>query len=414
MSTPIERVKAAIKDLQNGNMIILSDNPDREDEGDLIAPAETITNEQMNFMIRQGTGIVCLAMTPERLQQLNLPLMLPADQNTSCRGTPFTISIDAKEDITTGVSAADRTKTIHLAVAEETTPDDLVKPGHIFPLQAQQHGVLARQGHTEGSIDLVKLAGFKPAAVLCEIMNQDGTMARGTQLKNFAQIHQLSVLSIDDIIAYRLQHEDIVEMDAKATLPIQTYGDFTVTAVREKISGVEHLILSKENKHTKQPPLIRIHSSCITGDLFGSKRCDCHDQFHYALQRINEEGGMIIYLQQEGRGIGLYNKIKAYALQETGFDTVEANEQLGLPADQRCYHVAANILHRKGLRHIRLLTNNPAKINELQRYGITSIERVELPTFDNEHNYKYLKTKSTKLNHLINLDQIINFKRASS
>lgn len=414
MSNAIERVKNAIQALKNLEMIILTDNPDRENEGDLIAIAETMTTEQMNFMIRQGTGIVCLAMTSDKLTELELPLMVPADENTSFRGTPFTLSIDAKKGITTGVSAADRTKTIHDAVSEHTKPSDLVKPGHIFPLQANDHGVLARQGHTEGSVDLAKLAGFKPAAVLCEIMNPDGSMARGLQLTAFAMQHQMVMLSIEDIMTYRLQNEELIEAEATATLPLENYGQFQVTAIKENLTGQEHLVLTKKSDQSNKPPLVRIHSSCTTGDIFGSQRCDCHYQFHYALQEISKEGGMLIYLQQEGRGIGLYNKIKAYALQEQGFDTVEANEQLGLPADQRHYHIAASVLRMNNMNHIRLLTNNPIKVSELELFGIEKVERIPMPTFNNEHNFRYLKTKADKLNHFIELDQIIDLKQVST
>jgi 3,4-dihydroxy 2-butanone 4-phosphate synthase/GTP cyclohydrolase II len=413
MPTAIERVNTAIQDLKNGKMVILTDHPDRENEGDLIIPAEIVTPEQINFMIRHCSGIVCLPMTSAQVKKLQLPFMVPPNHNTSCYGTPFTISIDAKHGVSTGVSAADRTKTIHVAVDETTKPDDLVRPGHIFPLQARDGGVLERHGHTEGSTDLVKLAGFKPAAVLCEIMNPDGTMARGLQLNTFAKTHQLSMLSIDDIITYRLLHEDMIEDTATATVPLEKYGTFKMTVVREKISSTEHVILINDTKQSLEPMLVRVHSACTTGDLFASNRCDCHKQFHYALQRISEEGGMLIYLNQEGRGIGLFNKIKAYALQEQGFDTVEANEQLGLPVDSRKYYVAANILRNEHINHVRLLTNNPDKINDLKKYGIPHVDRILMPSFHNEHNHHYLTTKMTKLNHAINFDYIPELQRIS-
>jgi 3,4-dihydroxy 2-butanone 4-phosphate synthase/GTP cyclohydrolase II len=396
------RVKQAILDFQQGKMVILVDHPDRENEGDLILPAECITAEKMNFMIRQGTGIVCLSLTKEKILALDLPMMLPPLQNTSYRETPFTVSIDAKDGITTGVSAMDRTKTILTAIADDVMPDDLARPGHIFPLQAKSGGVLERQGHTEGALDLARLAGFKPAAVLCEIMNPDGTMAHGQSLHDFAKQHNLTIISIDDLITYRLQNENFIEEEAEALLPLEHYGNFKIKVIKDNLSKKEHIILIKE-KQDKQSTLVRIHSSCATGDLFSSLRCDCHHALHYALKKISEEGGLFIYLNQEGRGIGLLNKIKAYALQEKGLDTVEANVQLGLPIDSREYDIAANILRNLKIDHIRLMTNNPHKINQLEKLGIKNIIKESMPHFINEHNYNYLKTKKEKLNHDINL-----------
>jgi len=413
MLTVIERVNAAIRALQAGKMIILTDHHDRENEGDLIVPAETVTKEQMNFMIRHGSGIICLPMSAERLQQLNLPLMVPPQYNTSSYSTPFTLSIDAKDHITTGVSAADRVMTAHLAINEHTQPDDLVRPGHLFPLQAKAGGVLERPGHTEGSIDLMKLAGFKPGAVIVEVMTPNGDMAKGETLLQFAREHQLEILSIEDLITYRLLHENLIEEEAKATFPLENYGTFTITVFKEKITGIEHLMLFNPNKKNSDPLLVRVHSSCTTGDIFASNRCDCHKQFHYSLQRISEEGGMLIYLNQEGRGVGLFNKIKAYALQEQGLDTVEANIHLGLPIDSRRYYIAANVLRNHQIKHIRLLTNNPEKINDLKKYGILYVDRMLMPSFHNEHNRHYLTTKKEKLNHAINFDNISEFIRIS-
>lgn len=414
MLTSIERVEIAITELKKGKMIILTDHPERENEGDLIVPAETISSEQMNFLIRNGTGIVCLSLTAEKLKKLELPLMVPAHENTSPRGTPFTLSIDAKIGITTGVSSFDRTQTVRVAVDDETTPQDLVRPGHIFPLLAKEGGVLERQGHTEGAVDMMKIAGFKPAAVLCEIMNPNGTMARGPQLEEFAQKHQLFTLSIDDITNYRLRYENLIESEATARLPQEKSDTFKITIIKEKFSGQEHLVISNPNKKSDRPTLVRVHSSCTTGDLFSSRQCDCNRQFHYALQRITEEGGMMIYLNQEGRGIGLFNKIKAYALQqEQGFDTVEANQQLGLPIDSRKYYIAANILRNRNIDHIRLLTNNAAKIADLKKYGISQVDRVLMPSFHNEHNHHYLKTKMMKLNHAINFDFVTELEKVS-
>jgi 3,4-dihydroxy 2-butanone 4-phosphate synthase/GTP cyclohydrolase II len=403
MTSYIERVETAIKDLQQGRLIILTDDPERENEGDLIFPAETITPAIMNFIIRNSSGIVCLSLLESQLQQLGLPLMVPANENTSQRGTPFTLSIDAKDNITTGVSAADRVYTTQIAIHSNAKPDDLVKPGHMFPLQAKQHGVLERAGHTEGSIDIVSLAGFKPAAILCEIMNEDGTMAHGKQLETFAKTHQLNMVSIEDIISYRLSTENLIEEEISATLPIESLGLFKITVIKEKISGDEHIILEKESI-AKEPLLVRIHSACITGDIFGSLRCDCNKQLHHSLELISKEGGMLIYLSQEGRGVGLFNKIKAYALQETGLDTIEANQQLGLPIDSRKYYIAANILRNKNIQSIRLLTNNPAKTKDLKKYGLTHIEIKSMPVFCHSENENYLKTKKNKLNHSMNHD----------
>jgi len=394
----------AIVDLQQGKMIILIDDPARENEGDLIVPAEKITPEIMNFMIRYGTGIVCLSLTGPQLAKLNLPLMVPAHENTSARGTPFTISIDAKDGITTGVSSADRTRTIQVAISDQTQPQQLVKPGHIFPLHAKSGGVLERQGHTEGAIDIVRLAGFKPAAVLCEIMNSDGSMASGSQLTQFAHTHHLHTLAISDILTHRLAHENLIAEEISTTLPIEQYGEFKMTVIKETITQQEHIVLMKSMPNNNQPTLVRIHSSCVTGDLFASKRCNCHTELHYSLQRIQDEGGILIYLNQEGRGIGLLNKIKAYALQDVGFDTVEANEKLGLPADARNYSVAANVLRNLNIHKVRLITNNPNKVDDLKKYGMKEVIREPLPVFPNEHNYHYLKTKKEKLNHFIHFE----------
>lgn len=399
MQNHIVRVEQAIKDLRDGKMIILTDHPERENEGDLIIPAETVTNEQMNFIIRNTSGIVCLSLTEEKATKLNLPFMVAPENNTSKCATPFTISIDARQGITTGVSAADRVRTVQLVAEEKVTSGDVVTPGHIFPLRARKGGVLERAGHTEGAVDIVKLAGFQPVAVLCEIMDADGTMAHGAALKNFAQQHELTMLSIEDIIDYRLTYENMVETSAQASLPLEFYGSFTVNILKEKFNKKEHLVLSKEKFNAIQPPLVRIHSACMTGDLFGSERCDCKQQLHYSLKKISEEGGVLIYLNQEGRGIGLLDKIKAYDLQEKGFDTVDANFQLGWSADLRKYNIAAQILRDLNMYHIRLLTNNPHKITDLKKYGIKDIirEAIEIPS--NPYNENYLLTKQKKLNH---------------
>ena len=402
MQTYVERVQNAITDLRKGKMILLTDHHDREDEADLIFPAETITSDIINFMIRHGSGIICLSLTQSQLKKLGLTYMVSPEENTSPHQTPFTLSIEAKNGITTGVSAKDRATTILTAVKNNVTEKEITKPGHVFPLCAKEGGILERPGHTEGSIDISLLAGFKPAAALCELMNTDGTMAKGAQLKKFAKQHQLMILSIEDLIAYRKLEENLIAEHISAELPLDPYGIFQLTVIKEKINHMEHIVLTK-NKKSSKPPLIRIHSSCMTGDLFGSKRCDCHNQLHYSLQKISEEGGILIYLNQEGRGIGLFNKIKSYALQEKGFDTVEANEHLGLPIDSREYYIAAAWLKNRNMTHIRLLTNNPKKIAGLKKYGIATIELEKIPVFCSEENKHYLKTKKEKLHHKIKM-----------
>jgi 3,4-dihydroxy 2-butanone 4-phosphate synthase/GTP cyclohydrolase II len=400
MQSHIERVESAMDDLRQGKIIILMDHPHRENEGDFIFPAETVTPEIMNFIIRHSSGIVCLSLFEKEIRRLGLPYMVPLHENTSLRGTPFTVSIDAKNGITTGVSAGDRVTTVQAAICDDAKPEDLVKPGHVFPLYAKSGGVLERAGHTEGAVDLVRLAGFKPAAVLCEVMNPDGTMTKGQQLMEFSKQHQIKVLSIEDIISYRMTRENLIAEEISAELPLESYGTFTITIVKEKITGDEHVILEKKTKNSAAT-LVRIHSACLTGDLLSSLRCDCHGQLHYSLKRISEEGGILIYLSQEGRGIGLFNKIKAYALQEQGLDTVEANEKLGLPADSRKYYIAANILRNRGVSHVKLLTSNPAKIQDLQRYGIAHVEQASIPVFHNEHNKNYLNVKKLKLHRAV-------------
>ncbi|HXW60852.1 MAG TPA: 3,4-dihydroxy-2-butanone-4-phosphate synthase [Myxococcota bacterium] len=389
---------------QNGRMVILTDDPTRENEGDLIIPAECVDAAMMNLMIRHGSGIVCLSLTKERADALQLPLMVSAEENSSCRSTPFTVSIDARTGITTGVSADDRVRTVAAAVASHALPDDLVRPGHLFPLQAHDGGVLVRQGHTEGSVDLARIAGFKPMAILCEIMNPDGTMASGNSLQAFAVQHNFVMLSISDIIHYRLMHEDFIEDSATALLPLEKYGHFKVFAMRDRLSKEEHMVLYKEPVDATKSALVRVHSSCATGDIFSSMRCDCHQALHHALERIAEEGGALIYLNQEGRGIGLLNKIKAYALQEEGLDTVEANEALGLPVDARSYYFAAHMLRHLNIKSIRLLTSNPKKIEEIQLFISSTVTQEPMPSFCNEYNERYLATKRSKLHHGIYLN----------
>lgn len=398
-STAYHAVETAIESLKQGKMILLTDPIDRENEGDFVFPAETITPEIMNFMIRHGSGIVCVSLPEEHLKRLQLPFMVPDHQNTSRFHSPFTVSVEAREGVTTGVSATDRTKTVQTLMNPQSKPEDLARPGHIYPLQAKSGGVLARNGHTEGSLDLVKLAGFQPGAVICEAMNTDGTMTKGKDLVTLAKQHDIPLLTIDDLIIYRLSTENLIEDIAEASLPTEHYGNFQIIIMKEKYTYQEHTVLFKQPKNNPQPVLVRIHSCCQTGDLFGSLRCDCQKQLEYSLKKIREEGGLLIYLNQEGRGIGLFNKIKAYALQETGLDTVEANLELGFPADSRAYHIVPSILRQMNIQSIRLLTNNPKKITELKQYGFSDVERESMPVFVNPLNQHYLSTKKDRLNH---------------
>lgn len=403
MSSPIERVERAIAQFKQGKMVILTDDTTRENEGDLIIPAELITAQMMNFMIRNGSGIVCVAATADILNQIDCQLMISPESNTSAVGTPFTISVDARDGIESGVSASDRTKTVLAMINDDAKPADLVRPGHMFPLLANESGVFGRNGHTEGSVDLARIGGYKPAAVICEIMNPDGTMTRGEALTAFAQQHDLPVLSINDIIEYRLIHEEIISDEATTTLPIEALGNFTASVYRERFTDKEHLCLVKERKDVTKPHLVRIHSACTTGDIFHSSRCDCYEQLQYSLKKISEEGGILLYLSQEGRDIGLLNKIKAYALQDKGHDTVDANHLLGLHADPRKYEIAAHILRKLGIKTIRILTNNLAKYDSLTRFQFLEITREPIPAFVNKHNRDYLKTKKNKLKHDIDL-----------
>lgn len=397
-----QRILTAIAALKAGQFVILTDHPDRENEGDLIIAAEHLTDAKMNFIIRNSSGIVCISLDDNNIDRFRLTPMVATHENTSSRSTPFTVSIDAKHGISTGVSAADRVKTIQTLLSDTATHHDLVKPGHVFPLHAQPGGVLARQGHTEGALDLVKLAGLKAVAVLCEVMTPDGNMARGKELLEFANQYAIPMLSIDEIISHRLQHESIIAEQVTTSLPLTDYGDhFQLTLIKEKYSALEHVVLYNPVLSDEKAPLIRIHSSCMTGDLFASRRCDCHHQLHHSLERISQEGGFIIYLNQEGRGIGLFNKIKAYALQEQGFDTVEANQALGLPIDARQYHIAAHILKKLNIDSVRLLTANPNKVSDLKKYGISNVTIEAMPMFINACNQKYLETKQAKIHNQV-------------
>ncbi|HTF33764.1 MAG TPA: bifunctional 3,4-dihydroxy-2-butanone-4-phosphate synthase/GTP cyclohydrolase II [Myxococcota bacterium] len=398
-------VEVAIAEIAAGRMVILVDDEDRENEGDLCMAAECATPEAVNFMARFGRGLVCLALTEDRLRQLRLSMMVPDHDNNSPYGTAFTVSIEARQGVTTGISAADRATTIRSAIADDAKPQDLVRPGHVFPLRARDGGVLRRAGQTEGSVDLARLAGLKPAGVICEIMNDDGTMARMADLVGFARRHGLKIVTIADLIQYRLRNEKLVRRAAEAVLPTAIAGEFRSYVYENDIDHVDHVALVKGEIRADDPVLVRVHSECLTGDAFGSLRCDCGEQLNAAMKMIEEEGrGVILYMRQEGRGIGLKNKIKAYALQDDeGLDTVQANERLGFPPDLRDYGVGAQILVDLGVRKMRLVTNNPGKRAGIEGYGLTIVERVPLEVKPNAKNLDYLRTKKEKLGHVLHL-----------
>jgi 3,4-dihydroxy 2-butanone 4-phosphate synthase/GTP cyclohydrolase II len=400
---PLLTVEEAIRDIRAGKMIILVDDEDRENEGDLFLASEKVTPEAINFMAKYGRGLICLSMTAEKADSLDLPPMV--DNNQSPLGTGFTVSIEARCGVSTGISAADRATTILTAVAEDAKPRDLVRPGHIFPLRAKDGGVIVRAGQTEGSVDLARLAGLTPSGVICEIMDEDGTMARMPALEKFSAKHGIGICTIADIIEYRMRTESFVRRVAETVIPTSYAGEFKAVVYENDVDNLLHIAMIKGDLDAQQPVLVRVHSECLTGDIFGSQRCDCGAQLQQAMSMIEKEGmGALLYIRQEGRGIGLVNKIKAYALQDQGLDTVEANEKLGFKPDMRNYGIGAQILVDLGIRKMKLMTNNPKKMVGLDGYGLSIVEQIRIEVEPNEFNKCYLECKKLKMGHLLNLD----------
>ncbi|OKY76645.1 MAG: bifunctional 3,4-dihydroxy-2-butanone 4-phosphate synthase/GTP cyclohydrolase II [Desulfobulbaceae bacterium DB1] len=400
---PVSSIEEAIEDIRSGKMIILVDDEDRENEGDLYMAAQMATPEAINFMATHGRGLICLTLTPELLDRLKLPMMV--QNNQSPYETAFTVSIEARHGVTTGISAADRARTIQAAVSPDVKPEDLVSPGHVFPLRARRGGVLVRTGQTEGSVDMSRLAGLTPAGVICEIMNEDGTMARMPDLDVFAEKHGLKIATIADLISYRMQKDKLVHRAAETRMPTRYGGEFKAIVYTNDVDDFEHLALVKGDIRPDKPVLVRVHSECLTGDVFGSMRCDCGGQLQAAMRMVDKEGsGVILYMHQEGRGIGLANKIKAYALQDKGMDTVEANLELGFKADLRDYGIGAQILRDLGVSKMKLMTNNPKKIVGLEGYGLQVVDRVKIEMHPVPDNIGYLRCKKDKMGHLLELD----------
>jgi len=400
---PLLTSEEAIEEIKAGHMVILVDDEDRENEGDLTIAADAVTPEAINLMAKHARGLICLSLTGEKIDALDLPMMV--DNNTSPFGTGFTVSIEARCGVSTGISAHDRATTILTAVAEDAQPKDLVRPGHIFPLRAKEGGVIVRAGQTEGSVDLARLAGRKPAGVICEIMDEDGTMARMPALEKFSEKHGIGICTIADLIEYRMRIESFVRRAAETVIPTPHAGDFKMVVYENDVDNLLHIAMVKGEIDPDEPVLVRVHSECLTGDIFGSLRCDCGEQLARAMQMMDQEGtGVFLYIRQEGRGIGLVNKIKAYALQEQGLDTVEANRELGFKPDLRNYGIGAQILVDLGVRKMRLLTNNPKKMVGLEGYKLTIEEQVPIEIPPNEHNRCYLECKKLKMGHMLNVE----------
>lgn len=401
METPFTSIDQAVEELRKGQFVVVVDDEDRENEGDLVLAAERVTAEAINFMAREGRGLICLALTGERCDELDLRPMV--EENTSNFGTAFTVSVEARGRTTTGISAADRAATVRTAIDPHTKPSDLLRPGHMFPLRAQAGGVLKRAGQTEASVDLARIAGLNPSAVLCEVMNEDGTMARVPDLTKFCQKHGLRMVTVAELIRHRMKTERLVQRIASPHLPTR-FGDFRLHAFRSDVTNEEHIALVLGEIHEEEPVLVRVHSQCLTGDVFGSSRCDCGAQLSLAMEKIAETGkGVFLYLLQEGRGIGLLNKLKAYELQDEGHDTVSANEKLGFPPDIRNYGVGCQILRDLGVRQMRLMTNNPSKYVAIGGYGLEIVERVPLEVHPTERSRKYLEAKKNKMGHLLKM-----------